>query len=122
MRVAMEIEVREVGDRFFGAVGRDFTGPRETPKALNNLHVQEVRRVKFVPVAEEPRLHPGSKRRLEEKLQHRRRVDHDHADSRSCRMMTAAGVVSVTRLRLWSRANISSRVGRAARRSSSASR
>jgi hypothetical protein len=36
---------------------------------------------------------------LEEKLQERRRVDDDHADSRSSRMIVAAGVFSVTRRR-----------------------
>ena len=45
-----------------------------------------------------------------------------HADSRSSRMTTAAGVFKVTRFRLWILASISSRVGRAARRASSARR
>ena len=49
-------------------------------------------------------------------------VDDDHADSRSSRMTNAAGVFNVTRFRLWIRVSISSRVGRAARRSSSARR
>jgi hypothetical protein len=122
MRVAMEIEVREIGNCLLGASGRDFIGSHQTSKALNYLDVQEVGRVEFISIAEEPYLHSHPKLRLEEKLQHRRRVDHDHADSRSSRMTTAAGVFNVTRLRLWSRASISSRVGRAARRSSSASR
>jgi hypothetical protein len=59
---------------------------------------------------------------LQEKLQQRRRIDHDNADSRSSRMTVAAGVFNVTRLRPWILASISSRVGRAARRSSSARR
>jgi hypothetical protein len=37
---------------------------------------------------------------LQEKLQKGRGVDDDHADSRSSRMTTAAGVFRVTRLRL----------------------
>ena len=71
MCVAMEIEVREIGNRFLGTAERDLTGPHETSKALNDLDVQEVRRVKFITIAEEPCLHSSPKRRLEEKLQHR---------------------------------------------------
>jgi hypothetical protein len=37
---------------------------------------------------------------LQEKLQHRRRVDDNHADSRSSRMTVEAAVFNVTRRRL----------------------
>jgi hypothetical protein len=37
---------------------------------------------------------------LQEKLQQRRRVDNDHADSRSSRITTAAEVFKVTRFRV----------------------
>ena len=49
-------------------------------------------------------------------------VDDDHADSRSSRITTAAGVFNVTRVRLWSLASISSCVGNAAIRPISAMR
>ncbi len=122
MGVTMEIEVNEIRNRFGGTGGSDFTGPHETSQALNYLDVQEVRRVESVLVAKEAGLDSGANGGLQEELQQRRRVDDDHADSRSSRMTTAAGVFRATRLRLWSLASISSRVGRAARRSSSASR
>jgi hypothetical protein len=41
-----------------------------------------------------------AKRSLQEKLQQGRRVDNDHADSRSSRRTTAAGVFNATRFRL----------------------
>ena len=53
MGVTMEIEVGEIRDRFVGTAGRDFTGPHETSEALNDLDVQEVRRVELVLVAKE---------------------------------------------------------------------
>jgi len=49
-------------------------------------------------------------------------IDDDHADSRSDRMISAVGVLSFTRVRAWRRASISSRVGSATIRSTSASR
>jgi len=78
--------------------------------------------VQFVVVGKEAGLHSGSNRGLQEKLQQRRRIDDNHADSRSWRMISAAGVFRVTRFRLCNRTSISSRVGRAASRSSSVSR
>jgi hypothetical protein len=51
-------------------------------------------------VAKETGLNANAQRRLQEKLQQRRGVDHDHAESRSSRMTAAAGVFRVTRLRL----------------------
>ena len=122
MRVAVEIEIAEIGNHLVGAAGRDFAQSHEASQGLKHFHVDQVRRMKLVPVAKEARLDPSAKRGLEEELQHRRRIDDDHADSRSSRMMRAAGVFNVTRLRLWSLASISSRVGRVASRSSSASR
>ena len=122
MEVPMEVEIGEIRNRFSGAARRNFTRPHEASQALNHLDVHEVRHMEFVLVAEEAHLDSCAKRSLQEKLQERRRVDHDHADSRSSRMATAAGVFRVTRFRPWSLASISSRVGRAARRSSSARR
>ena len=78
--------------------------------------------MELIAVSKEARLDAGAERSLEEELQHRRRFDDDHADSRSSQMTVAAGVFSVTRLRLWILRSISSRVGRAATRSSSTSR
>lgn len=54
MRVAVEIEVREIGNCLLGTAGRDFTGSHQTSKALNYLDVQEVGRVEFISIAEEP--------------------------------------------------------------------
>ena len=118
----MEIEVREIRNCFVGAARRDFTRPHEATEALNHLDVHEVRRMQFVLLAKEAGLDPYTKRGLQKELQQGRRVDDDHADSRSSRIITAAGVFSVTRLRRWSFASISSRVGRAARRPISAKR
>jgi len=67
---------------------------------LDDLDVQEVRRVQFVPVAKEAGPDSSAKRGLQEKLQCGRRVDDDQADSRSSRMTTAAGVFRVARFRL----------------------
>ena len=78
--------------------------------------------MELVLISKETGLDPGAELRLEEKFQQGRGVDDDHADSRSSRISTAAGVLKVTRFRLWILASISSRVGRAARRSSSARR
>ncbi len=122
MGVTMEVEVGEVRNRFSGTARSDLTRPREASKGLNHLDVDEVRSMEFVSVAKETGLDSRANRGLQEELQQGRRVDDDHADSRSSRMTTAAGVFKVTRLRPWSLASISSRVGRAARRSNSASR
>src|SRR5215510_11809036 len=118
----MKIEVCEINDYFIGTTGRDFTGAHETSKRLDDLDVQQVRRVQFLVVGKQAGLYSCSKRGPQQKLQQGRRIDDNHADSRSWRMITAAGVFRVTRFRRRSRASISSRVGRAASRSSSASR
>src|SRR5688500_12134514 len=78
--------------------------------------------MELVPVPKQAGFDPGAKWSLQKKFQESRGVDDDHADSRSFRMTTAAGVFNATRFRLWIRVSISSRVGRAARRSSSARR
>jgi YD repeat-containing protein len=120
--VTVEIEVSEIGNRFVRTAGRDLTGSHETSEALSDFDVHQVRRVQFVVLAKEAGLNSCAKRSLQKKLQQSRRVDDDHTDSRSSRMTTAPGVFRVTRFRLWSFASISPRVGRAARRSSSASK
>ena len=55
--------------------------------------------MELVLVPEKTRLHSGPKRSLQQKFEEGRRVDDDHADSRSSRMTTAAGVFNVTRFR-----------------------
>ena len=122
MGVPMKIQVGEICNGVVGAPRRHFTGSHEASEALNYLDVHEVRRMQFVLVAKETGLDPGAKRSLQKELQQSRRVDDDHADSRSSRIITAAGVFSVTRFRLCSLPSISSRVGRAARRPISARR
>jgi hypothetical protein len=69
VRVPMEIEVREIRDRFVGPDGRDFTGPDETSEALNDFDVQEVRRVELVRVAKQAGLDSRAKRGLQEQFQ-----------------------------------------------------
>ena len=122
MGMTVEIEIGEIHDRLVGASGGDLTHPHESSEALNDFNIHQVRRMELVLVAKEAGFDSDANRGLQEKLQQRRRVNDDHADSRSSRITTAAGVFSVTRFRLWSRASISSRVGRAASRSSSARR
>jgi hypothetical protein len=118
----VEIEVSEIGNRFVRTAGRDLTGSHETSEALSDFDVHEVRRVQFIVVAKEAGLNRAPSEVCRRKLQESRRVDDDHPDSRSSRITAAAGVFRVTRFRLWSFASISPRVGRAARRSSSASK
>lgn len=122
MRVPVEIEVDEIGDRVRRTGRRDLARAHEPPEPLCHLDVHQVWRMEFIGIAKEPCLDAPAERGLQQELQHRRRVDDDHADSRSSRITVAAGVFSVTGLRVWMRRNISSRVGRAARRSSSASK
>ena len=78
--------------------------------------------MELVLVSKEASLDLGTKRSLQQNFEQGRGVDNNHAVSRSSRMTTEAGVFKVTRFRLWIRVSISSRVGRAARRSSSARR
>jgi hypothetical protein len=55
--------------------------------------------MELVVVPEKARLHSGPKRRLQQKFEQGGGVDDDHADSRSPRTTTAAGVFNVTRFR-----------------------
>ena len=55
--------------------------------------------MELVPVSKETGLDPGAKRSLEQKLEEGRGVDDNHAESRSSRITTAAGVFNVTRFR-----------------------
>ena len=122
MRVTVEVEVGEIRNGLGRAVSRHLACPYEPPETLGHFNVHQVGRMELVLVPKEARLDPSASRRLQEELQQGRRIDDDHADSRSSRMTTAAGVFTVTRFRLWILASISSRVGRAARRTSSARR
>ena len=83
--VTVEIEIGEIAR---ASAARPATPHRsyEAAEGLSHLHIHQVRRVELVLVAEEPRLDPCAERRLQEELQQRRRVDDDHADSRSSRM------------------------------------
>lgn len=84
----------------FGAGREHLTGAHEAPERLHDLDVEKVGSVELVAVAEEPRFDVDADRRLQEQLRHGRRVDDDHADSRSRRMTSAAGTFSSTRERL----------------------
>lgn len=93
---------------------------RTSRGGLRHFDVHQVWRMELIPVSKEARLDPRAESGLQEELQHRSRIDHDHADSRSPRMTVAAVVFSLTRVRLWILLGISSRMGRAATRLSSA--
>ena len=112
----------QVLDRFFRALGKDLARMHESPQGAEDLHVEKMRSVKVIIVPVDPPLDTDPKLRLEQQLGDCRGVDDDQADPRSFRIASAAGVLSFTRVRAWSRASISSRVGRAAIRSISASR
>lgn len=99
MGVAVEIEVGEICDRFICAIRWDFAGAHKTSKALDDLDVHEVWDMPLVRIAKQAGLYPGTKHRLQKEFQQGGCVDDDHADSRSSRMTTAAGVFRVTRLR-----------------------
>src|SRR4051812_18458468 len=118
----MQIEVGEIGKGFGSPAGRQFPRANEASEALGHFNICEVRAMELVPSPKKARFDPRAERRLQQKFEEGRRVDDDHCASRSARMTTAAGVFNVTRFRPWILANISSRVGRAARRSSSPSR
>ncbi len=122
MGMTVEIEVGEIRDHVGRAVSRHLACPYEPSETLGDFNVYQVRRMKLVLVSKEARLDPSANRCLQEEFQQGRRIDDDHTDSRSSRMTTAAGVFKVTRFRLWILVSISSRVGRAARRASSARR
>ncbi len=100
MGVTVEIEVAEILDGFCRTGRTDLTGPHEPPETLGYLDVHQVWRVELLFVSEEARLDAGAERSLQEKLQHRGRVDDNHADSRASRMTVEAAVFNVTRRRL----------------------
>jgi hypothetical protein len=100
MGVTVEIEVAEILDGFCRAGRADLTRSYEPTETLGYLDVHEVWRVERLPVSEEARLDASAERGLQEELQQRRRVDDDHADSRSSRITVEAAVFNVTRRRL----------------------
>jgi hypothetical protein len=122
MGVTVEIELGEIRDGLGRTVSRHLACPYEPSETLRHFNVHQMGRMELVIVLKKAHLNPTANRRLQEELEQGRRIDDDHADSRSSRMTTAAGVFKVTRFRRWILASISSRVGRAARRASSASR
>jgi hypothetical protein len=67
--VTVEIEVSEIRNRLVGTAGGDLTAPHETSEALNDLHVEQVRRMELVLVAKETGLDSTATRRLQQKLQ-----------------------------------------------------
>lgn len=94
--VALAIfSVRRTTPEQLRAVGPNFV----RQPALNDLDVDEMRSVEFVVIAKQAGLDSCATFRLQEKLQECRRVDDDHAGSRSSRITTAAGVFRVTRFR-----------------------
>jgi len=122
MLVPMKIEVGQILESLSRPDRRYFTRANEAAKPLCDFDVDQVRGVEFSLVSKKPRFDSDAKWCLQEHLQQGGRVEHDHAVSRASRMTTAAGVFKDTRLRLCNLANMSCRVGRAARRSSSARR
>jgi hypothetical protein len=62
--VTVQIEVGEIGNRFVGTAGGNLTGPHETSEALNDFHVDEVRRMQLVEVAKETGLDSMAQRSL----------------------------------------------------------
>jgi hypothetical protein len=83
MGMTVEIEIGEIHDRFVGASGGDLTHSHEPSEALNDFNIYHVGRMEFVRVAKEAGFDSDANRRLQEKLQQSRRVNDDHADSRS---------------------------------------
>lgn len=100
MGVTVEIKVAEIVDCLCRAGRTDLTEPHEPPKPLCYLDVEQVWRMELLPFIEEARLDASAERGLQEKLQHRRRIDDYHADSRSSRMTVEAAVFNLTRRRL----------------------
>ena len=96
--VTVEVEVGDIGNRFVSTAGGDLTGPHETPERLNDLDVDEVRCMELVLVAKETGLDSTAQRSLQQKLEQGRRIDDNHAVSRSSRMTAAAGVFKLTRV------------------------
>lgn len=99
VRIALKVEDGEIRESLRGSASRDLSGAHQTPKTLRHFDVDEMGCMEPRPASKEPRLDARAERGLQQELDHRRRIDHDHADSRSSRMMTAAGVVNVTGVR-----------------------
>lgn len=97
--MTMEVEIGEISKRFGGTPGTHLVRAHEPPQGLDDLHVDQMRRMEFLGVAEEPGLYASANRGLQQELKQSRGVEHDHAESRSSRMTTAAGVFRARRLR-----------------------
>ena len=122
MAMPYDPKEREILNRVFRALGKYLARMDESPQSAQNFHVEKMRRVEVIVVPVETLLDTGSKVRLEQELGDRGGINDNYADSRSLRMISAGGVLSFRRVRVWSRASISSRVGSAAIRSISPSR
>ena len=100
MWVPVEIEIGEIGNRVERPALGHLAGPDETSEPLDHFNVCQVRCMELVLVPEETRLDSRTQRSLQQEFEEGRGVDDDHAESRSSRMTTAAGVFNVTRFRL----------------------
>lgn len=98
--MAADVEIDKVMQCLLRSVGTYVASPYQAPESLSDFDVQQMRRMECVVAVEQPRLDSRAKRSLEKKLQQGGRFDDDHADSRSPRMTSAAGVVKTTRDRL----------------------
>ena len=98
--MAVDVEIDKVMQCLLRSVGTNVASPYQASESLSDFDVQQMRRMECVVAVEQPRLDSRAKRNLEKELQQGGRIDDDHADSRSPRMTSAAGVVKTTRDRL----------------------
>ena len=98
--MAADVEIDKVMQCLLRSVDTYVASPYQAPECLSDFDVQQMRRMECVVAVEQPRLDSRTKRSLEKELQQGGRVHDDHADSRSPRMTSAAGVVKTTRDRL----------------------
>jgi hypothetical protein len=121
MGVTVEVEVK-VLDGLGRTVSRHFARSNEASEALRHLDVDQMGRMELVPVSQQARLDPSAERASAggTPVAPMRR-----SQSRGFALLADHGggrLFNVTRFRLWILVSISWRVGRAARRSSSARR
>ncbi len=102
MPVPNDPQQPKVFDRFFRTLGNHLTSMHEAPQRAEHLHVEEVWRVEVIIVPVGTPLDTGPEIRLEQEFGDRGGVNDDHADSRSLRMISVAGVLSFTCVRLSS--------------------
>jgi len=98
--MAANVEIDKVMQCLLRSVGTYVASPYQASESLSDFDVQQMRRMECVVAVEQPRLDSRAEWGLEEKLQQGRRIDDDHARSRSSRMTMAAGVFKMTGDRL----------------------